>query len=230
MVGLHRFASARVHAHHDDLLGLHSIEGFMTVYGMPPDIEAVWRPQVVEEFQYTARPDATGFADGDVFPLGGTRIEIVHLPGHTRGHSGFLIEPDGILFVADVDLSSFGPYYGDHWSSLTDFEKAIDRCREIEAKWYVTSHHKGVVTGREEFLRQLDAFAAIIGDRERRLLAFLAEPRTLDEIVAHRFVYRPGVDLPFVDVVERRSMAMHLDRLVPEGAVVEVEPGRYRAG
>ena len=68
------------------------------------------------------------------------------------------IVTDDQFFVADVDLSSFGPYYGDHWSDLEDFEKAMARCREIDARWYATFHHKGVVEGRSDFLAALDAF------------------------------------------------------------------------
>ena len=49
------------------------------------------RRQVVEEFHYTPRPDAEGFHDGHVFELGGAQVEAVHLPGHTRGHSGFRV-------------------------------------------------------------------------------------------------------------------------------------------
>jgi glyoxylase-like metal-dependent hydrolase (beta-lactamase superfamily II) len=230
MAGVHLFPDARVHAHHEDLLGLHSIDGFMQVYGMPPAIEHEWREAVRRDFNYTERPDATGLADGDVVDLGGgLTVTVVHLAGHTRGHCGFLVEPEGLFFVGDVDLTGFGPYYGDHWSDLEDFERSIERCREVDARWYVTFHQKGVVEGREQFLTMLDAFAAVIDDRERRLLEFLAEPRTMDEIVAHRFIYRPGVEVLWADHVERRSMQLHLDRLLPTGAVVEVERGRYRA-
>ena len=229
MAGVATFPDAKISAHSDDLLALHSLEGFMEVYGMPPEIEETWRPEMVERFHYVARADATGFADGECFDLGGgVRIEVVHLPGHTKGHSGFLIEPDGVFFVADIDLTSFGPYYGDHWSDLEDFERAIARCRDIEAKQYVTFHHKGIVDGQAEFIRQLDRFASVIGDREAKLLAFLAEPRTMADIVTHRFIYRPGVQISFADHVERTSMQMHITRLIRNGGVVEIQPGTYR--
>ena len=230
LAGVHLYPDATVHAHHEDLLGLRSLDGFMQVYGMPADIETEWRDTVLRDFRYTERPDAAGLADGDVIDLGGgLTITVVHLAGHTRGHCGFLVEPEGLFFVGDVDLTGFGPYYGDHWSDLEDFERSIDRCREVDASWYVTFHQKGVVEGREQFLTMLDAFGGVIADRERRLLDYLAEPRTMEEIVAHRFVYRPGVEVLWADHVERRSMQLHLDRLLPAGAVVEVEPGRYRA-
>ena len=228
--GVATFPDAHVHSHHDDLLALHSLEGYLQVYGMPAEISAEWGPKVVEEFNYKPRLDATGFADGHHFDLGGgLRIEVVHLPGHTRGHSGFLIEPDGVFFVADIDLSAFGPYYGDHWSDLEDFERAIERCRSIDAKHYVTFHHKGIVHGRQDFLTQLDAFAAVITKREHRLLDYLAEPRTLEEMIAYRIVYRPNVELLFTNHVERTSIGHHLRRMTRVGSVTEIEPGRFRA-
>jgi hydroxyacylglutathione hydrolase len=229
LAGVSTFPDAAVHSHHDDLLALHSLDGLLEVYGMPEPTNAEWGRQVVEEFHYAPRIDATGFSGGQHFELGGVSVEVIHLPGHTRGHCGFLIEPDGVFFVADIDLSAFGPYYGDHWSDLEDYVRAIDRCREIEARSYVTFHHKGIVHGRSEFTRQLDAFDAVIGVREQRLLTFLSEPRTMADIVRHRFIYRPTVELLFADHVERRSATLHLARLTRTGAVREVEPGRWQA-
>jgi len=230
MAAVALYPDAPVHAHHDDLIGVRSLDGLMEMYGMAPDVDAAFRQVVLDEFHYAERPDALGFADGDRFDLGGgLRVEVVHLPGHTRGHCGFLVEPDGVFFVADVDLSSFGPYYGDHWSDLEDFEAALARCREIDARWYATFHQKGVVEGREEFLQALDAFEAVITRREQRLLEFLAEPRQLPEIVVHRLVYRPGVEVPWADVAETRTAQRHLRRMLRDGRVQEPEPGRYRA-
>ena len=231
LAGCHLFADATLCAHSDDLLAFHSLQGLLDVYGFDDAIADTWSAQLVEKFNYAARSDASGFTDGTTFDLGGgLRIEVVHLPGHSRGHSAFLIEPEGVFFVADVDLSAFGPYYGDHWSDLEDFERSLARVREIEAKSYVTFHHKGIVDGHAEFVRQVDAFAAVIGAREARLLSYLSEPRTMAEIVAHRFVYRPGVEVLWADTVERRSMSMHVTRLLRSGGVVEMAPGLYRAG
>jgi glyoxylase-like metal-dependent hydrolase (beta-lactamase superfamily II) len=170
------------------------------------------------------------YRDGDVFDLGGgVRVRAIHAPGHTRGHSLLHVEPDDVLYLGDIDLSSFGPYYGDAWSSLEDFERTLAMVRAMPARWYATFHHVGVLDGRAAFLERLDRFAAVIGAREERLLAFLAEPRTLDEIAAHRFVYRPGDPVSFAEPVERRSMGQHVVRLVAAGQVAEVEPGRFLA-
>jgi hydroxyacylglutathione hydrolase len=229
IAGCSIFPNAKLHSHHDDLLGLHSVEGVLTLYGFAEPLRSEWPTTLIEEFHYVPREDATGFSDGYRFELGTIAVEVVHLPGHTRGHSGFLIEPDGVLFVADIDLTGFGPYYGDHWSDLEDFERSIAHVGEIDAKHYVTFHHKGVVSNRAEFLTQLNAFQSVIDNRDIRLLTFLREPKTMDDIVGDHFIYRPGSAPVFAEHVERRSMTMHLARQLRLGAVTEIEPGLFRA-
>ena len=100
--------------------------------------------------------------------------------------------------------------------------------RDIPARWYATFHHIGVLE-RHSFLERLEKFTAVIASREQRLLSYLLEaPRSLDEIADHRFVYRPGDAVLFAHAVERRSMGQHLTRLARDGAIAEVEPGRFR--
>ncbi|MFE6686235.1 MBL fold metallo-hydrolase [Streptomyces sp. NPDC057743] len=218
-----------VHVHERDLDGLRDRRALVAGYGLPSDVVDAFDESVRDEFHVQGRPDALGFADGTVFDLGGRTVTVVHLPGHTAGHSGFLIEPDGFLFVADIDLTSFGPYYGDVGSSLVDFEASMRRCREIDARWYGTFHQKGVIEGAAEFRRRLDAYVGVVEKRDATLLAFLGEPRTVEEIVDHRLVYRPHVEGAHVRPVERRTAVQHLDRLLGGGLVAEVERGRFRA-
>jgi glyoxylase-like metal-dependent hydrolase (beta-lactamase superfamily II) len=220
MAGLAAVGATHVHAHHDDLLGVHAMDGLMEVYGLPADVEAGWRDVVAGSFHFVGAPHATGFADGDRFDLGGVTVEVMHLPGHTRGHSAFLVDTDGVAFVGDIDLSSFGPYYGDHWSDLDEFVGSMRRVRDLEARSYVTFHHKGVVEGHAEFVRLLDEFASVIDRRSDRLLRLLDRPRTVEELVDEGIVYRPGTRPEhFGDSVERRTIPMHLEALVRDGVL-----------
>jgi glyoxylase-like metal-dependent hydrolase (beta-lactamase superfamily II) len=229
MAGNYLFPSAPWLVHELDLLGLRSLDGMMAIYGYPGPANDYFRQALVDEFHYRPRTDAEGFADARVFDLGGATVRVIHAPGHTRGHCCFAIEPDGVLYLGDIDLTSFGPYYGDAWSSLIDFERTLEAVGGLEARRYATFHHIGVIDGHEAFRARLDRFTEVIGVRERRLVEFLAEPRTLDEIVAHRFVYRPGDAVSYADAIEVRSMSQHLDRLIARGRVREVEARRYLA-
>ncbi len=228
MAGNGLFAGSRLHIHDDDLPGARSLDGLMEVYGLSGEPRRAFAQQVLDQFHYTARPDAEGFRDGHVWDLGRTQVEAVHLPGHTRGHSGFRIS-GGVFFLSDIDLTGFGPYYGDVWSDLEDFERSLEQVRHEQADYYVTFHHKGVIDGRETFVELLDEFHAVIGRRHQAMLTFLAEPRTIDEMAAHRFIYRPHVDHVFADSVEHRCAAMHLQRMLTRGEAREVAPGRFQA-
>ena len=227
MAGNGTFPTARLHIHHDDLPGAQSMEGLMAVYGLTGEARHAFEEVILDEFHYTPRPDANGFTDGHVFDLGGgVTVEAVHLPGHTRGHSGFRM--DGVFFLSDIDLTGFGPYYGDVWSDLEDFEASLAKVRDEDAEFYVTFHHKGVIDGRDTFVEMIDAFTSVIGRRHDAMLDFLSEPHTIDEMRQHRFIYRPHVEMAFVESVESRSAELHVQRMLRRGEAAEVAPGRYQ--
>ncbi len=228
VAGSHLYLEQPWWFHEADLPGIRSLDAFLGIYGYPGPISEAFRPVLVERFHVVPRSDAQGFRDGTVFELGGgVRIRAIHAPGHTRGHCLFHVEPDDVLYLGDIDLSSFGPYYGDAWSDLEDFERTLERVRGLRARHYATFHHIGVLDGRDAFLARLDRFTAVIAQREERLLAFLREPHSLAEIATHRFVYRPEDDVPFALGVELRSMGQHVERLLRAGRLREVEAGRF---
>ena len=220
---------APVHVHARDRERLRSPEALIAGFDTPPESFEASVAKMRDFFHMEGIPHAQGFEDGTVFDLGGRTVTVIHLPGHTAGHSGFLVEPDGFLFVGDIDLTGFGPLYSDVGSSLTEFEASARRCADIDARWYGTSHQKGVIDGAAEFRRRLDAYMSVIQRRDDTLLAVLSEPADLDRIAQHRLVYRPHVEGSHVAPVERATAAQHLERLMKEGRVVEVEPGRFRA-
>ncbi|GAB3309803.1 MBL fold metallo-hydrolase [Epidermidibacterium keratini] len=223
-VGIGARPELPVQIHARDLAGVQTVEGFAAASGFPGEEYA---RELTEVFQHQGVAQAQPFADDAHWDLGGgVTITAVPLPGHTFGHSGFLIEPDGVFFTADVDLSSFGPFYGDVEASLTDTRESLARCSQVEAAHYATFHHKRVVEGRDELLRLLAAYADVLTRREQAVLDLLTEPRELDELVGQGIVYRPGKVPAYAVESERRMVARHLDELVLRGAVLH-EDERY---
>ncbi|MFO1332584.1 MAG: MBL fold metallo-hydrolase [Rubrivivax sp.] len=221
MAGLHLLPHTPVHVHEADLAAARSWEGLSRHYGYAQAVVDAMRPQIERAFHYVPRPDAIGYADGAVWELGGgVRVRAQHLPGHTAGHCALLVEPDGIAFIGDIDLSGFGPYYGDAASSLADFRRSLRRLPELPARVWITSHHKGVVTDRAAFLDLLAAFAGRLDEREARLLQMLeAGPRTLAELARQRLLYPPHAADVWTDSAEARTIEQHLAELLAAGRV-----------
>jgi glyoxylase-like metal-dependent hydrolase (beta-lactamase superfamily II) len=230
MAGLHRLPRARVFAPEADLEAARSWQGLARHYGYSQPVLEDLKAKIERDFHYVPRPDALGYADGAEWDLGGSKVRALHFPGHTSGHSVLLVEPEGVAFIGDIDLSGFGPYYGDATSSLGQFRDTLARLPGVPARVWVTSHHRGVLTERARFLEALGALAGKLDAREQRLLALLdGRPRTLDELVACRLLYPPGHEDIWVDEAERRSISQHLDELLAAGRVARLEDGRYRA-
>jgi glyoxylase-like metal-dependent hydrolase (beta-lactamase superfamily II) len=218
-----------VAAHRADVEGLRTLEGMLDIFTQVPRRRARLRKLLLDTYGYEPRADAEAFDDGALFDLGGgTTIEVIHTPGHTRGHCAFRIEPDDLIFLGDVDLSSFGPFYADDWSSLDEFEATLEKVSRLTARWYLSSHHVGLVD-HPTFVDRLARYRSKLAERGQRLLAFLDEPRTMADITEHRFVYRPQDQVPDAEAVEEAMMGQHLERFLRQGRVEEVEPGSYRA-
>jgi glyoxylase-like metal-dependent hydrolase (beta-lactamase superfamily II) len=220
VAGLHLIPHTPVHVPANDLRALQSHVGLGLHYGYRPHITEAMVERAKTKFHFVPRPQALAYADDATWDLGQVRVRSVHMPGHTGGHSVLMVEPHGIAFIGDIDLSSFGPYYGDACSDLSAFRDSLRRLESLPASAWVTSHHKGVITDRKQFLQMLQQFSQAIERREQRLLAsLLASPATLTELVAKRFVYPPDFDDLYVQDVERRTISQHLASLLATGRV-----------
>lgn len=230
MAGLHLLSHAPVHVHEADLPAARSWEGFCAAMGLDAETSAASLAMFQRDFHYAPRPDAVGYADGASWDLGDGKVTAFHMPGHTAGHCVLLVEPEGVAFIGDIDLTGFGPYYGDAGSSLTQFRQTLARLPEIPAKVWVTSHHRGVYDDRERFLADLAAFVGKLDARDEKLLGMLAgTPKTLAQLVRERLIYPPGHEGVWADKAEERTISRHLDELIAAGRVREPEPGLYLA-
>jgi glyoxylase-like metal-dependent hydrolase (beta-lactamase superfamily II) len=221
MAGLHRVPRAQVQVHEADLRAARSWDGLAAHYGYPEEVLAAFRPTLERDFHYQPRPDASAYVHGTTWDLGGgVRVRAHHLPGHTAGHCALVVESEGVAFIGDIDLTGFGPYYGDATSDLAALRRSLAEVATLDARVWITSHHRAAVTERAEFLRHLARFAGVVDERSQKILDALREsPMTLEQLVQRRFLYPPAFSAPFVDCAERRTIAMHLGELAAAGHV-----------
>ena len=229
MAGLHRVPQARVQVHEADLAAAQSWAGLCAHYGYAQPVLDALYGMVRADFHYHPRPDATAYTDGTVWELGGgVRIRARHLPGHTSGHCALVVESEGLAFIGDIDLTGFGPYYGDATSSLGQFRQSLKAVAELDARVWVTSHHRAVISDRQQFLADLQRFAGKIDERTDKLLGYLQDgPKTIEQLVARRLLYPLGFHLPYVESAERNSIAMHLQELAEAGRVAQDGAGAW---
>ena len=158
---------------------------------------------------------------GETLEVGGCRAELIHYPGHTPGHMGMFFPEQSLLFITDMDLTAFGPWYGNAVSDKNAFRDSIRRAREFECKWYYTSHGE-VVYGREEFLDKLEAFEAHFDRRDNLLLDALATgEKAMPELCRLEVVYRLKTLQKMEHMVhmERIHVDFHLRDLIARGLV-----------
>ncbi len=164
------------------------------------------------------------YADGDVLDLAGCRLEAIHAPGHLRDHYCFFERTTRTLFTTDIDLTSFGPWYGNPESDIETFQEDVNRVMSLPYE-RVCSSHKKPITGDASncFQAFLEGFS-----RQSRAVLDLCDPAaTLRDITAALPIY--GKRLPHKVLHEAFETVMVkkiLDILLRDG-LVEERQGRY---
>jgi glyoxylase-like metal-dependent hydrolase (beta-lactamase superfamily II) len=152
--------------------------------------------------------------------LGEVTVEVIHTPGHTPGHLAFFFEEPKVLFMGDYDLTAFGPWYGDRYSSIQKTITSIERLRQIPARVWLACHESGVFEVEPGAL--WDQYLDVIKEREEKLLKLLALPRKMEEIVEASIVYgRPREPKALFELGESLTMKKHLEKLIEESRVLQ---------
>lgn len=174
---------------------------------------------VVPEFRLQPLLTPQAYNPWEEYRLGGVNMVVWPAPGHTPGHSCFYFPEQGIIYLADLDLTPFGPWYGDAASDLEALWHSLDAVAQCPARIFLTAHGQGIFSA-DEAPEAFARYRQVIRDREVRLLQRLQQPRTLEELVAERLIYRPDLQPVFVyDHLERQMISQHLAWLERRGLV-----------
>jgi glyoxylase-like metal-dependent hydrolase (beta-lactamase superfamily II) len=188
-----------------------------------PEVRGPWREFVRREMGFQDQRPTGAFSDGDELSVGDTRLVVVHTPGHSVDHCCFWLPDLELLVGADIDLTAWGPWYGHVESDLGELRSSVERVKALRPRVLVSSHRPPV---RRDVLASLDTWAAVLGQREARLLDFLATERTWNEIVEAALVYGR---FPYVPDVMRswegQMIGKHLAEVLDRGAVTRTERG-----
>jgi len=208
----------------EDADGLRCRQTYIDWYGFEVFNAAEIGRRFMAAFDWMESKVSGEFSEGQVWELGECRMEAVHTPGHTNGHYAFWFPREKVLFTADIDLTGFGPWYGNLTSDVDEFIASIKRLQSLGAEIAVTSH-KGIIDSNLN--QQWERYLNRIYEREEKLLKYLSSPHTLDEIAAQKIMYgrhpEPEDEYFFF---ERCKVFNHLQRLLRLGWAEERE-GKY---
>lgn len=200
----------------EELMGQKKVGNMNTLFQMPDDVPAL--------IGFNPVKLAGVFKDGDTFELGRTTLEVIHTPGHTPGHYSFYIEKEGILFSGDIDISPRGPWYGNEYSDLDELIDSVNRLKAIKPSVLVTSHRRIFYENIEQ---ELQGFINTAMEKENRILKFLSEPRTLDEIAAQDFAYEDEQRNRYAVFWAKMMIKKHIKRLARLHKIERIELEKY---
>lgn len=210
------FEAAEFWAHRSDAPCFRSLNSMAEWVGVKgTKYEKAWKASLIETFGFRERATVKELEEGTNLNLGRVTVQFLHLPGHTPGLSGFLVPELDILFLADMELSPFGPWYHNKKASIQRIIDSVEKIRRIPAKYYIPSHGKEIFRG--DIGPRLDRYLENIYSRERRILEALSVPRTLDELASLSLIsgFRLSRRLVWY-LFERNMVEKHLERLLAQ--------------
>ncbi|MGI6549851.1 MAG: MBL fold metallo-hydrolase [Syntrophomonadales bacterium] len=170
----------------------------------------------IDRMGYRFRPADGMHFDGQRISFGKTEVEVMHLPGHTPGHTGFVFPREGFVFTADIDLEPFGPWYGNMKSSVDEFLNSLERLRRMGPDYIITGHAPEPFTSGIPKL--LDSYRDVIFQRDKEIIRHLwSGKNTISEIAEEQPIFQ-GHPKRIV-VFEFMMVWHHLKRLQRLGKV-----------
>lgn len=196
---------------------IESHEQFINAVGITDKVlREQWLNVVKTIYNITEHKIAGTFRDGEHVIDKSYGIKAIALPGHTRGHSGLYFESASLTLITDIDLTDFGPWYGNEVSDIDAFLASIDKVRHLHSKYFITSHSNKIYT-RDELLPLLDRFTAHVQKRDRALTELLKTRGTLsmDELATYGIIYPKNslANNPALLFFEKKMLEKHIKRL-----------------
>lgn len=198
---------------------------------MGPDLSRLWREVYLPVTGFRDFTFTSSYGHGEEFRTGQNRFIALHTPGHLADHY-CLWEPDEKVLVGfDIDLSPFGPWYGNPESDIGLFLRSLELIRSLPVEVYVSSHARPVKP--PHFQKRLKAYESVIRRRDSSILALIPPktPTGIDEILDRSPIY--GVDYRvhpdrILNFGERQMVLKHVSRLAGLGLIVHDGDGKYR--
>lgn len=174
------FPDAKILLHPAEHARAASGEEYLKDYGFNLFNAEDVRPIYLRAVKFAARPADGELSDGQVISTGSVEFRVVHLPGHTSGHCGFIFPKEGFMFTADIHPDIL-TQYAMLDSSVDDFINSINLLISLKPDTLIAGHGKAVI--KENILPKLAAYIDEFYHRDEQILERIrAGKHTIPEI------------------------------------------------
>jgi ribonuclease/clavin/mitogillin len=210
--------------------GVRTFQGLIDFYGIEGyEYYNAWQSYIASKFHHVmGNYNVTGtFTDGKAISCGENDLIPIHLPGHTIDHTCFGINGYETIFLTDIDLTQFGPWYGNKVSDIGDFKKSVERVIDMHPKVGISSHLIDLIT--DDIDERLRKFREVFDEREKRMLENITKGiDTIEKLFRKPTIY-PRIPRDIYYVFEMIMIEKHIEILKKEGKIVE-ENGHFKIG
>ena len=165
------------------------------------------------------------FRDDKPIDCGEVELIPIHSPGHTHDHTCFGINGHEKILLVDIDLTEFGPWYGNIVSDLEDFIRSIKGIIDLQPKMGINSHLLNPVT--DELEEQLSRYLAFFQQRDDEILHKIAEGVDTVKQLAQIPIIYPRIPHPVYFLFEEIMLDKHIEFLSKKDLVL-LEDGQLQ--
>jgi glyoxylase-like metal-dependent hydrolase (beta-lactamase superfamily II) len=141
------------------------------------ELSEAWKSEYLPATGYKDFTFAGTFGSGHEFSAGKVRLTAISAPGHTNDHYCLWESEKRLIFGFDIDLSPFGPWYGNPESDIGLFLKSIAEIKALPFETYISSHAKPA--NRAHALRRLETYESVIESRDRLIFDLMPQEMPL---------------------------------------------------
>ncbi len=198
--------------------GVESIDGIVEEYGIREHryIEE-WREYIDGIMPYVFIDyEVTGiFKDKETIIVGDTQLIAIHTPGHTHDHTVFGINGLETLLLVDIDLTRFGPWYGNVVSKISDFRDSISKVIQFEPQVGISSHLLDPV--EDNLVEKLQRYSTFFQAREKKILSLVNKGfNTIEKLANPPTIYPRLPYVPYM-IFEEYMLLKHIEDMTERG-------------
>jgi glyoxylase-like metal-dependent hydrolase (beta-lactamase superfamily II) len=197
------------------------------------ELSETWKKEYLPATGYRDFSYSGTYSNGHAFSTGKLNLRALSAPGHTNDHYCLWEADRKIIFGFDIDLSPFGPWYGNPESDIGLFIKSIATVKALPFETYISSHARPV--NRSHALRRLEAYESVIDFRDNLILDLMPQGREVMPADITRISPIYGCDYKTkMDTIlfygETNMISKHLARLADMGRVTIVNDAFVKKG